>query len=145
MEEIFHQAITATQNDPLWNDFGHLIRLQIHQQATWPPDRWYRDNFAGPPSLTEVTGPSSLLRNSNHQFRCQVHGGFPKPEVGSVGFDISQCVTHWCANVHGNPAQMIKILIDSKQSQFETLNSQHATCLSLWFWSTNAVFHSIHK
>jgi len=34
-----------------------------------------------PPSHAEVTGPSSLLRNSNHQFSCQVHGGFPKPEV----------------------------------------------------------------
>merc|ERR1719516_374902 len=34
-----------------------------------------------PPSLAEVTGPSSLLRNSNHEFHCQVHGGFPKPEV----------------------------------------------------------------
>merc|ERR1719391_111067 len=34
-----------------------------------------------PPGLGEVSGPSSLLRNSNQQFRCQVHGGFPKPEV----------------------------------------------------------------
>ena len=41
--------------------------------------------FSGPPSLAEVTGPSSLLRNSNHKFECQVHGGFPKPEVSSIG------------------------------------------------------------
>jgi len=34
-----------------------------------------------PPSVPELTGPSTILRNSNHQFQCQVRGGFPKPEV----------------------------------------------------------------
>merc|ERR1712032_529604 len=41
-------------------------------------------NSAGSATETatvSVHSPSSVLRNSVHQFQCQVQGGFPKPEV----------------------------------------------------------------